>query len=204
MAKSIAYANTVCHNICMTLVINNANDVLQFISSQVQNGSIQRGTGVSLKSTWRRVMQKVYGENWQAISINNIRADELGEKYDRMAAGQYGEETIRIDKSRVRRILKDARNAKAMLRAEQRFDDSVAELVRIMQMAQDMFLPELEEKVFRPEGKKEYDYFSMPIDAKKIIGLALPKGLSVEELDRTKKMLSGIFICEKVKRKGEV
>ena len=187
----------------MILNINNANDVMMFISMQVENGIIQRSTGVSLKSTWRRVMQSVFGNNWLAISMNNLTAEKINDRYGKMMAGRYRAETIRIDKSRVRRIMKDIEDAKKTQDAkEERLDGSVMELVRAMRMAQEIFMPELRGKVFKPEGEKEYDYFSVPIDAKKIVGLALPNDLSLEELKRAKTMLSGVFICEEVKKKG--
>lgn len=186
----------------MILNINNANDVMMFISMQVENGIIQRSTGVSLKSTWRRVMQSVFGNNWPAISMNSLTAEKINGRYDKMVAGRYHAETIRIDKSRVRRIMKDVEDAKKTQGAKERLDDSVMELARAMRMAQEVFMPELRGKVFKPEGEKEYDYFSVPIDAKKIVGLALPNDLSLEELKRAKTMLSGVFICEEVKKKG--
>ena len=152
--------------------VKKIGDVLDYIAESVKKGEIVAASGQSVKMACVKVFSTVYGENWGNVRIEEVVLEDALSKYAQMEKGEKSSETIRTNKSKVRRVFR---------------------------------MLGLVEEVIEQENsgtKVEYEYYVISLKNNKAVKLAIPRGLSEEELAKAEKLVKDIFTVEGFKKRG--
>ncbi len=162
-----------------TTNLNNAKvkkigDVLEFIAGAVKREEIVAASGQSIRMAVMKVFCTVCGEDWKNVLVEKVVLEDVLDRYGQLEKGKRSSETIRTNKSKVRRAF------------------------RMLGLAEET----VEQETLK--GTVEYEYYTISLENNRAAKLTIPRDLSEEELARVEKSVKDIFMVEGFKRKGGV
>lgn len=177
-------------------------DAATYFRNAAHHGRMSYSTADAMRITLTNIFSTVYGDNWRNVALDGINEADVFHRFKMMTTKDYTPQTLKIYRTRLHRALEqfdndsqqtDTDSTKAAL------DNAIHQLSTSIKIIQAIFLPNLEKKIFKPQAKEDYNLYAIPVASDVTVGLALPKGLSSQELDSAHKVIEAICLSEKTK-----